>query len=120
MRCYQHIGLNRKADEFLSENVERIPDIICPHCKELISTKLNILNTKHEDMFYGDGPDLRTFKLKDGRECKEIVQDAPWSSGPMGFLCLEISNKKRFEWKLNKKLCGKQCQADYDSGEYCI
>jgi len=99
MRCHQYIGLTKEAEAFLLANVERIVDLTCPKCGEVISTKLNILKIESEDAFYGDGPTLSTYKLKDGRIAQEVVQVQPWSSGPMSFICLEIEGKRCYEWK---------------------
>lgn len=89
MRCYQHIGLTKKAQLFLLDNVNMIPDIVCPKCGEIISKKKEILATKEIDLFYGDGPKLRAYRMKDGSIVREVVQCEPWSSGPMGFITLE-------------------------------
>ena len=94
MRCYQHIELNKRACAFLEKNAIKTPICIC--CKrggEIISKVY-----AHEDMFYGDGPDLHEYKLNSGGIAKEVVQIAPWSGGPMGFLCLEINGKRKFKW----------------------
>lgn len=48
MRCYQHIGLTEKAKTFLNENVNIIPDIVCPKCDEVITTKMQ----KSENLIY--------------------------------------------------------------------
>lgn len=98
MRCYQHIGLKPEAEKFLKDNVKQIPDITCSKCGEVLTYKLNIISEEIEDLFYSDGPILHTYGLKDGRKIKEVVQASPLSSGPMGFLCLEIENERLFTW----------------------
>ena len=98
MRCYQHIGLTQKASDFLNQYVVRIPDVVCPKCNEIISTKMDCKVYTHEDMFYGDGPDLHEYKLTNGEIIKEVVQESPWSPGPMVFLCLELQGKKMYQW----------------------
>lgn len=80
-RSYQHIGLTEEAENFMEK-----------HC---VTTNAKIT----VDLFYGDGPCLHQYKSKNGNTIKEVVQEAPWSSGPMGFLCLEDENGIRFcEW----------------------
>ena len=106
MRCYQEVGLKTEALIWLNENVELIDDenMKCPHCGIAISKKRHAISTNHVDMFYGDGPELFTYKTKDGRIISEIVQTSPWSSGPMAFLCLQDDNtgEKMFEWTENE------------------
>lgn len=98
MRCYQHVGLTAEAEEYLEKNVVKIPVSYCPHCKEVLSTKMKVIASKEYDAFYGDGPSLDTYECIDGSTIKEVVQCMPWSSGPMGFLCLEKDGKKMLEW----------------------
>ena len=99
MRCYQEIGLMPEAFKFLDENVLKTGCRPCPHCGKPTAEEWIVIDTKHIDMFYGDGPTLRTFILKDGSKVKEIVQAEPWSSGPCAFLCLEREDGSRmFEW----------------------
>jgi hypothetical protein len=119
MRCHQYIGLTKEAEAFLLANVERIVDMTCPKCGEVLSTKLNILKTEHEDAFYGDGPTLSTYKLKDGRIAQEIIQESPWWSGP---ICLEIDGKRFFEWKLvsPEKNSIEPNYMNYEEGTYWI
>jgi len=118
MRCHQYIGLTKKAEDFLSENVERIADMTCPKCGEVLSTKPKILATEHQDAFYEDGPTLHTYELKDGRICSEVLQVQPWSSGPMSFLCLEIQGKRLFEWIEDESIRGQE--VDYERGLYWV
>jgi len=92
------MGLTPDAEDFLRENVIRIPDVICPKCGEVITTKMDTSVLRREALFYDDGPAIIEYKLKDGRTCTEIIQCSPWSSGPMGFMCLEIDGKHMFEW----------------------
>lgn len=99
MRCYQHIGLKAEARTHLERFTEQVPCRPCPHCGEPTDTKSNVQTYKYEEMFHSDGAHLQEYVLKDGSKVKEIVQCAPWSSGPMGFLCLEDETGKRlFEW----------------------
>jgi len=118
MRCHQFVGLTKEADQFLADNVERIPNEFCPHCNKQISDKMHVISSEHQDAFYGDGPSMRTYTLKDGRICKEILQTQPWSSGPMSFLCLEIEGVKFFEWKHNEAT--RDQEVDYEKGTYWV
>lgn len=98
MRCYQHIGLTEKAKTFLNENVNIVPDIVCPKCDEVITAKMQKSEIRKLKLFHDDGPLEYEYVLKDGRICKEILQSALWSSGPMGFMCLEIDGEKIYTW----------------------
>lgn len=98
MRCYQHVGLTKEAQEFLAKNVKMVPSTVCPKCGEVISEKMDFRVYAREDVFHGDGPSLHEYNLESGGEVKEIVQAMPWSSGPVGFLCLETEGKRMFEW----------------------
>ena len=98
MRCYQHIGLTEEAKAFLRENVEMIPYQVCPKCGEIITLKMNCSVIRTRTLFYDDGPVEFEYKLKDGSACREVLQAAPWSSGPMGFMCLETDSGLIFKW----------------------
>jgi hypothetical protein len=99
MRCYQHVGLTAAAEDFLEKNVKKVPNQICHHCKEVITTKRKVLDTYQYDAFYGNGPTLHQYELNDGDTVKEVVQAMPWSSGPIGFLCLKNSRDQLFcQW----------------------
>lgn len=114
MRMYQHIGLTTEAYVFLTENAKRVPSSVCPKCSHVISERMDSKVYDEKDVFYGDGPSLREFPLKDGRVAREVLQACPWSSGPIGFLCLEVGTpsgrergssgnydilwKRMFEW----------------------
>jgi hypothetical protein len=98
---YQEVGLKPEAEAFLSENVEMIPneDNKCPNCGHILSHKRNSVTYEKHDSFYGDGPSLQEYTLKDGTKVKEIVQAERWSSGPTAFFCLEKEDGTRmFEW----------------------
>lgn len=98
MRCYQHVGLTEEAKSFLENNVETIPDGTCPKCGEVITTKMNRSLIRTIELFCDDGPSEYMYKLKDGTYCKEVLQAAPWNSGPMGFMCLETDSGLIFKW----------------------
>jgi len=101
MRCTQVIGLNKLAQEFINENVQRIPFSPCPHCGKLTQTTmaLKVYASAADQGMFDDGPELFEYTLKDGKKVREVVQAVPWSSGPCIFLCLEDEDGKRlFEW----------------------
>jgi len=98
IRMYQEVGLKPEAEAFLNENALRKPTSFCPHCNGVLSEGFDVIHVEHHDSFYEDGPYLRTIVLKDGRITKEVVQEEPWSSGPVCFLCLEIDGQMMFEW----------------------
>ena len=104
MRCTQIIGLKDEAIIWLRENgayeteVER-----CIHCGEVTkTTKVKIWKTYDDTGSSGmfeDGPHLREHSMQNGDIVREVVQCAPWASGPCIFLCLEKEDGSRlFEW----------------------
>lgn len=101
MRCTQLMGLTEGALNFLDENVEQVPAIVCDDCSKVITTQMKVVDTEdagHVGMS-NDGPILRHFQLKDGSIVKEVIQASPWSSGPCIFICLEKEDGTRmFEW----------------------
>jgi len=120
MREAQYVGLTAAGSAFLRENIEMIPDMVCPKCGEVISHKMNeriYSEEKYQDETFRD-PDLHEYTLKDGRKVREVIQIQPWSSGPMSFICLEDENGKRmFEWKEDR-----QTYSEYDeiTGTYYV
>jgi len=97
IRMYQEMGLTAEAEAFLAQNVVKVVTRRC-ECGRVISEGPKIIKSEHHDSFYDDGPDLKTYELKDGKLAKEIIQAEPWSSGPVCFMCLEIDGKHMFEW----------------------
>lgn len=97
MREYQHFGLTGEAKIYLDENCVKESDVVCPNCSHVLSKKLVVLL---EDAFYEDGPMLHTYLLESNKKVvKEVIQEMPWSSGPCGFLCLELEDGTRIgEW----------------------
>ena len=105
---YQHVGLKPEAHQWIKENCVMEVDSKCPECGHIISTSPKVVSSEDIDMFYGDGPSSETFELNSGEgTVKSVLQAAPWSSGPMGFLCLEIVKgpkktkrniERMFEW----------------------
>lgn len=92
MRMYQEIGLKPEACAWLEEHAARVTVVTCPHCGRIVSDTLEAEVYERRDSFYGAGPALRRYRLKDGGTVREIVQVEPRSSGPMAFFCLEAEN----------------------------
>lgn len=87
MRTTQIYGLTEKAKKFLDENVEKIPDIVCPKCEEIVTHKKNsrMYENARDAGMNCDGPKLREYVLKNGEIVREVINKyRPWSSG----LCL--------------------------------
>jgi hypothetical protein len=99
MRITQFVGLSTEAEDFLAENVSMIDTRPCPHCGEPTEKERETVDEKRHasGMFMEEIP-LQTFKLKDGRTAREVVQASPWSSGPVIFTCLEVDGKRIGEW----------------------
>ncbi|MFW9873072.1 MAG: hypothetical protein ACFFG0_08235 [Candidatus Thorarchaeota archaeon] len=94
MRCDQHVGFPGKALAFLNEF--EIPEEVCEHCGSIICRKLEQIG-EYYGMFENTYPLFR-HQLKDGRYADEFYQCAPWSSGPVIFLGLKVSDGTIFEW----------------------
>jgi hypothetical protein len=98
IRMYQERGLTPAAIEFLEKNVVEKPGMICEKCGHIMTKTWDCRVYKNVDSFYGDGPHLQEYTLKDGRKAREVVQTEPWSSGPVAFFCLEIGGEELFSW----------------------
>ena len=94
MRTDQFIGLPSRADNFLTEHGVRPPP--CETCCRPFDMKRTECG-QFEGMFGTQYP-LFEYELKDGRTAKEEVQTDPWSSGPMFFLKLVISDGTEIKW----------------------
>lgn len=92
MRADQLIGLPQAAVDFLSQNEYVDPPCSC--CRRPFPPKLVEIG-QYEG--FGKYP-LYRHNLKDGRTADEFVQAEPWSSGPMIFLALRLSDGTSIEW----------------------
>lgn len=95
MRCFQYIGLNQKAKDWLEENCVKEPIEFCPHCGKPTKETLKVIWAYHHDSFMGEGPLLETYEAKDGALVNVVIQEESWASGPVCFLCLEIERPDR-------------------------
>lgn len=66
----------------------------CPHCNRHSGYMSRIIGTA--GMF--DDLNLLEYQLDDGRTAKEVIQTEIWSSGPMIWLQLEVSDGTVFSW----------------------
>lgn len=106
MRCWQFQGLTACAEVWLENNCVQVVTKSCPNCNHPLRLEPEVISEEHHDSFYGEGPTLRTMRLKDGGNIcppsstvKEVIQAEPWSSGPCTFLCLELEDGTRIgEW----------------------
>ena len=92
MRCTQPMGLPTEATQFLQKHAMR--DNPCWHCDRDDGPVSRVLAR----VGLGEDLPLHEYELKDGRTAKEIVQHEVWSSGPMIWLSLEISDGTMIEW----------------------
>jgi len=86
------MGLPSEANIFLAKNTKRLNT--CPHCDRddgLVSKVIQRVG------MFDDLP-LFEYELEDGRTAKEVVQEEIWSSGPMIWLQLEISDGTVLAW----------------------
>jgi len=92
MRCSQPLGLPSSADAFLAANVkQRNP---CSHCGRHDGYASKQIG--EYGMF--DELPLFEYELKDGRTAQEWIQYEFWSSGPMTWLELRVSDGTAFRW----------------------
>lgn len=86
-----YIGLPVEASKLLHEK-DTVD--ICPTCghdnvKSTYTTKVY----EFSEQFHGDGIDLLEYYDKSGNLCyREVIQEVPWSSGPVVFLKLVDHN----------------------------
>jgi len=104
IRCDQWIGLTNVAHEWLREHVKLVEanHVFCPHCGGEVHHDTR-METVEEDRFvygmFGDKLLFGTWRLKDGKLVREVLQADPWSSGPCFFTCLELEDGTRIgEW----------------------
>jgi len=102
MRTMTIMGLTSEAEKWLQINAEEEVDLLCPNCRCVISKKLKYEIYSTPDCWYGEGPSLKKYSLKNGGIAREIIQSNSWSSGPCIFLCLEVEDsggtRKMFQW----------------------
>lgn len=95
MRMTQIYGLKEEAVEFLKENVEMIPNMVCTDCGKVMSYKQNrkVYDDAKDAGMFGDGPALCEYGLKDRTIVREKLNKyTPWSSGPNLFIDLVDQN----------------------------
>ena len=99
MRMTQFVGLTEKASDYLEKNGVKDVSSKCPHCGGATGYRIRrVQYGKTFGMFEEEIP-LWEYELSNGESWREIVQAAPWSSGPVIFLCLEDEMKKQhFKW----------------------
>ena len=92
MRCSQPYGLTKEAFDFLSKNALVVNQ--CQHCNRHDGFQTEVIG--NYGMF--DELELHLYKLQNDLTAKEVVQYESWSSGPMIWLCLHISDGRCFRW----------------------
>jgi len=97
-RCYQEYDLSDEAWNWLNDNCQKEQSDPCPHCGKPTKTRLKVIETRHEDHFYGDGPDYNTYLTNDGKKITEVQQEEPWNCGPCHFKCLQDENGNKFAY----------------------
>lgn len=86
------MGLPTEAVAFLAEHTKR--KNVCSHCDRDDGPVCKEIG--RVGMF--DDLELLEYELKDGRTAKEVVQEEIWSSGPMIWLQLEVSDGTILAW----------------------
>lgn len=107
-RSTQVVGLTSKADIFVG-NLQQVE------------------SDSHTVGMFGEKIELRKWKYKHGF-VREVLQDSPWSSGPMLFYCLEIdwcngAKHQCFQWVVDPTLGDDSVEIveiDYMAGTYWV
>lgn len=92
MREDQPKGLPPAACAFLSEY--EIQPACCSECKRPYPLPLKVIGS-YEGF---NDHNLYQYQLQDGRTADEYLQATPWSSGPMFFLGLKVSDGTILAW----------------------
>ena len=93
MRCTQEMGLPGEAVSFLANNAVKMDQ--CPTCQRHSGYSTNKITNGEWGMF--DEYCLLRYDLIGGRTADEFVQTEIWSSGPMVWLGLKVSDGTVFE-----------------------
>jgi len=108
-RSTQYIGLNKAARDYV-ENCMPLPSDthFVGLCEEIIPL------AKYECP--------ASLSKREGAVIREVVQETPWSSGPMYFTCLEVDfnnggKAMMYEWHHDPKVEG---QYDEDTGGFWV
>ena len=101
------VGLKTEAHKWVEENCEKEGVDKCPHCGKMTKQMLRsdtVGQSKHG--MFDDGPELDRYYGKGsykGWVVEEVDDKCEWSSGPVIFLCLELTDPsgvkaRMFEW----------------------
>ena len=97
-RSLSLIGLKDEAREWLEKQLDQKKEC-CPTCGAKLATGFQPTIYDREDVWYGTELELREFVTKNGKVIREVIQEIPWSSGPVVFMCLEDQKGKQlFPW----------------------
>jgi hypothetical protein len=99
MRTTQWIGLTANAKVFVG-NLEILES-----------------DTYAIGMFEEEIP-LKKWVTPQGKIVREVVQTAPWSSGPMIFTYLTIDGEKKYQWIEDISMKGREY--DYETGLFYV
>ena len=95
----QFVGLTEKASKYLDKKGIKEVSSKCPHCGEATEYRTKRVQYDRTLGMFGEKIPLWEYELANGETWREVVQAAPWSSGPVIFLCLEDEMKKQhFKW----------------------
>lgn len=102
-RSTQIMGISFAAFEYLRKHAAVTSMTTCKECGHVrggeMTRHVYDQTTGRKEGMFEDGPDLYEYDLKDGSKAREVVQAVHWSSGPVIFLCLQLSNGSRVgEW----------------------
>jgi hypothetical protein len=114
-RSTQYIGLNKYAKDWLEQQgiIEEFPRYLCDGMfnEEIYGKVYHVTPPEGPNVMY---------------VCAEVVQDIPWSSGPMIFTYLKVDLVKMeqkvpmgdwFQWMVDP---GVTNEVDYERGRYFV
>lgn len=112
IRMTQWCGLNERARKMIKAPMRKYKDRTVriyddgqtasfEHEGELPDREADVYDTDTLHSMFDEETPLMQYTMRDGRVYKEVIQCAPWSSGPCIFLCLADGDGniiKESEW----------------------
>jgi hypothetical protein len=101
-RTTQFIGLTKRAEQFIAKLAVMAPD---SYITGMFDEEIPLRKWQVDGYYFRMGI------------IREVVQMAPWSSGPMIFTCLEWESQSGDKFRFDQWIEDPTCQGEYDVGE---